>query len=119
VQDIVLEDRDLADKVSTSHTGSFNSLTGTHAIYQAAKAFVSAVRAYSKHEAAYIFRLRDLDVFGMGTSFGLLRLPRMPEIRDWKDRVAKAKERREKGKALDEDERLTTSMWEDRELNVS
>ncbi|KAJ9110795.1 hypothetical protein QFC20_002836 [Naganishia adeliensis] len=97
VQDVVLEDRDLADK--------------------AAKAFVSAVRAYSKHEAAYIFRLRDLDVFGMGTSFGLLRLPRMPEIRDWKDRVAKARERREKGKALDEDERLTMSLWEDRELN--
>lgn len=88
-------------------------------LLQAAKAFVSAVRAYSKHEAAYIFRLRELDVFGMGTAFGLLRLPRMPEIRDWKDRVAKAKERAEKGKALDGDERLTGSTWEDREINVS
>ncbi|GHJ86604.1 hypothetical protein NliqN6_3006 [Naganishia liquefaciens] len=97
VQDIVLEDRDLADK--------------------AAKAFVSAVRAYSKHEAAYIFRLRDLDVFGMGTSFGLLRLPRMPEIRDWKDRVAKAKERLEKGKAVDGDERLVVATWTDRDVN--
>ncbi|KAJ9119671.1 hypothetical protein QFC22_003381 [Naganishia vaughanmartiniae] len=97
IQNIVLEDRDLADK--------------------AAKAFVSAVRAYSKHEASYIFRLRDLDVFGMGKSFGLLRLPRMPEIRDWKDRVAKARERQEKGKAGDDDERLISSTWQDRDMN--
>ncbi|KAJ9127620.1 hypothetical protein QFC24_001030 [Naganishia onofrii] len=97
IQNIVLEDRDLADK--------------------AAKAFVSAVRAYSKHEASYIFRLRDLDVFGMGKSFGLLRLPRMPEIRDWKERVAKARERQEKGKAGEDDERLVSSSWQDRDMN--
>ncbi|KAJ9097290.1 hypothetical protein QFC21_004959 [Naganishia friedmannii] len=98
IQNIVLEDRDLADK--------------------AAKAFVSAVRAYSKHEASYIFRLRELDVFGMGKSFGLLRLPRMPEIRDWKERVRKARERLEKGKAGGEDdERLVLSSWQDRDMN--
>lgn len=55
----------------------------------------------------------------MGISFGLLRLPRMPEVRDWKDRVAKAKERREKGKALDGDELLREATWEDRDVNVS
>ena len=55
----------------------------------------------------------------MGTSFGLLRLPRMPEIRDWKDRVAKAKERLEKGKAVDGDERLVVATWTDRDVNVS
>ncbi|KAJ9110473.1 hypothetical protein QFC19_001599 [Naganishia cerealis] len=97
IQNIVLEDRDLADK--------------------AAKAFVSAVRAYSKHEASYIFRLKELDVFGMGKSFGLLRLPRMPEIRDWKDRVAKARERREKGKGSEDDESLLMSSWQDRDMN--
>ncbi|KAJ7677247.1 DEAD-domain-containing protein [Mycena rosella] len=47
---------------------------------QAAKAFVSFVRAYSKHEASYIFRVKDLDLIGVAKSFGLLRLPRMPEI---------------------------------------
>ncbi|KAF8191485.1 DEAD-domain-containing protein [Mycena galopus ATCC 62051] len=59
---------------------------------QAAKAFVSFVRAYSKHEASYIFRVKDLDLIGVGKSFGLLRLPRMPELRDiirdgWEDAV--------------------------------
>jgi hypothetical protein len=43
----------------------------------------------------------------------------MPEIRDWKERVAKAKERREKDKALEGDERLVDAMWQDRDVNVS
>ncbi|KAI0957463.1 hypothetical protein AcW1_005846 [Taiwanofungus camphoratus] len=47
---------------------------------KAAKAFVSFVRAYSKHEASYIFRIKDLDLIGVAKSFGLLRLPRMPEL---------------------------------------
>ncbi|KAG5221820.1 ATP-dependent rRNA helicase [Salix suchowensis] len=47
---------------------------------QAAKAFVSFVRAYSKHEASYIFRIKDLDLVGAAKSFGLLRLPKMPEL---------------------------------------
>ncbi|KAF9485333.1 DEAD-domain-containing protein [Pholiota conissans] len=57
---------------------------------QAVKAFVSFVRAYSKHEASYIFRVKDLDLVGLAKSFGLLRLPRMPELKaanrsSWKD----------------------------------
>lgn len=48
---------------------------------QATKAFVSFVRAYSKHEASYIFRVKDLDLIGVAKSFGLLRLPRMPELK--------------------------------------
>ncbi|KAI0647247.1 P-loop containing nucleoside triphosphate hydrolase protein [Trametes meyenii] len=57
---------------------------------KAAKAFVSFVRAYSKHEASYIFRLKDLDLVGLAKSFGLLRLPKMPELKDlsregWED----------------------------------
>lgn len=50
--------------------------------FQAVKAFVSFVRAYSKHEASYIFRIKDLDLIGVATSFGLLRLPKMPELKD-------------------------------------
>ncbi|KAG8218451.1 DEAD-domain-containing protein [Butyriboletus roseoflavus] len=57
---------------------------------KATKGFVSFVRAYSKHEASYIFRLKDLDLVGVAKSFGLLRLPRMPELKDvdktgWED----------------------------------
>lgn len=46
------------------------------------KAFVSFIRAYSKHEASYIFRLKSLDLSGVAESYGLLRLPRMPELKD-------------------------------------
>ncbi|KAF9453005.1 DEAD-domain-containing protein, partial [Macrolepiota fuliginosa MF-IS2] len=49
---------------------------------QAVKAFVSFVRAYSKHEASYIFRIKELDLIGVAKSFGLLRLPRMPELQN-------------------------------------
>ncbi|CCG84402.1 protein of unknown function [Taphrina deformans PYCC 5710] len=45
------------------------------------KAFVSYVRFYSKHQAAYIFRIKDLDLAGAATSYGLLRLPTMPELK--------------------------------------
>lgn len=54
------------------------------------------MRAYSKHEASYIFRVKDLDFVGLAKSFGLLRLPRMPELKD----VAK-------------------DGWEDADVNVS
>ncbi|KAF9534303.1 DEAD-domain-containing protein [Crepidotus variabilis] len=57
---------------------------------QSTKAFVSFVRAYSKHEASYIFRVKDLDMVGLAHSYGLLRLPKMPEIKEpniegWED----------------------------------
>ncbi|KAI0035944.1 P-loop containing nucleoside triphosphate hydrolase protein [Vararia minispora EC-137] len=68
----LLTDRDLSDKAMT--------------------AFVSFVRAYSKHEASYIFRVKDLDLVGLARCYGLLRLPRMPELKGrdvredgWKD----------------------------------
>jgi hypothetical protein len=51
---------------------------------KAAKAFVSSLRAYSKHEATFIFRLVDLDFHSVAIGFGLLRMPAMPEIKDWR-----------------------------------
>ncbi|WFD26217.1 RNA helicase [Malassezia nana] len=47
------------------------------------RAFVSWVRAYSKHEVSYIFRLTDLSLGDMACEFALLHLPRMPELRQW------------------------------------
>ncbi len=104
-QSILLTDRELSDK--------------------AAKAFVSAVRAYSKHEASYIFPLKSLDLFGMGRSYGLLRLPRMPEVTEWRARVTKREEllrsgRRRVADGDDELEILGDGMpWEDRDVDVS
>ncbi|KAL7624589.1 ATP-dependent rRNA helicase spb4 [Parahypoxylon ruwenzoriense] len=61
VRDTVKQDRALHDK--------------------AQKAFVSWVRSYSKHTASSIFRVADLDWTDLGHAWGLLRLPKMPELK--------------------------------------
>jgi len=66
---------------------------------QGLKAFVSSIRSYTKHEASYLFRLQDLDMIGLAQSFGLLKMPKMPEL---------------KGKEKDVKER-----WNDAEIDVS
>lgn len=74
---------------------------------KAAKAFVSSLRAYTKHEATFIFRLVDLDFHSIAIGFGLLRLPAMPEVRDWKKKrdakiAKKLKQEREQEVKLEE-----------------
>ncbi len=44
-------------------------------------AFVSYIRAYTKHECSHIFRVKELDYVNMAAGFGLLHLPKMPEIK--------------------------------------
>lgn len=44
------------------------------------RAFVSFVQSYAKHECNVILRMKELDLGGLATSHGLLRMPRMPEI---------------------------------------
>ncbi|KAL0818597.1 hypothetical protein ABMA28_009030 [Loxostege sticticalis] len=44
------------------------------------RAFVSHIRAYSKHECNLLLRLAQLPLGHIATSYGLLRLPKMPEI---------------------------------------
>ena len=72
------------------------------------------MQSYAKHTTASIFRVRDLDWVAYAEGWGLLRLPRMPELRkvgftgdpslglnvDWKeyayqDAAKEAKRRRE------------------------
>ncbi|EDW80818.1 uncharacterized protein Dwil_GK11359 [Drosophila willistoni] len=48
------------------------------------RAFVSNVRAYTKHECSAILRLKDLDLGKMATTYGLIQLPRMPELKNYK-----------------------------------
>ncbi|KAJ3049580.1 ATP-dependent RNA helicase ddx55, partial [Rhizophlyctis rosea] len=48
------------------------------------KAFVSWVRSYNEHQASYIFRFRDVDIPSVAHAFGLLRLPKMPELKNIK-----------------------------------
>lgn len=47
------------------------------------RAFVSWVKAYSKHQASSIFRVADLDWTELGNAWGLVRLPKMPELKKW------------------------------------
>lgn len=49
----------------------------------AQRAFVSWVRSYSKHTASSIFRIADLNWQELANGWGLLCLPRMPELRNW------------------------------------
>lgn len=63
IREAVLKDRALHDK--------------------AQRAFVSWVQAYSKHTASSIFRVSDLPWEQLGHAWGLLKLPRMPELKKW------------------------------------
>jgi ATP-dependent RNA helicase DDX55/SPB4 len=47
------------------------------------RAFVSWVKAYSKHQASSIFRVADLDWTELGNAWALVRLPKMPELKKW------------------------------------
>nr|WCZ58333.1 ATP-dependent RNA helicase [Paratrimastix eleionoma] len=46
------------------------------------RAFVSYVRAYSEHQCSYIFQLKKLPWVDLFRSFGLLRVPVMPELKN-------------------------------------
>ncbi|XP_024885720.1 probable ATP-dependent RNA helicase DDX55 homolog [Temnothorax curvispinosus] len=48
---------------------------------KANRAFVSYVQAYSKHECNLILQLKDIDLGKLAMGFGLLRMPKMPELK--------------------------------------
>lgn len=48
---------------------------------KANRAFVSYVQAYSKHECNLILRLKDIDLGKLAMGFGLLKMPKMPELK--------------------------------------
>ena len=50
---------------------------------KAQRAFVSWVKSYSKHQASSIFRVSDIDWEDLGKAWGLLKLPKMPELKRW------------------------------------
>ncbi|KAL4897311.1 ATP-dependent rRNA helicase spb4 [Aspergillus ambiguus] len=76
------------------------------------KAFVSWLRSYSKHQASSIFRVADLDWEALGRAWGLLKLPKMPELRnftgdrtlgvdlDWDNYAYKDKQREKRRKEV-------------------
>lgn len=50
---------------------------------KAQKAFPGYVQAYRKHKAASIFRVSDLPWQDLADAWGLLKMPKMPEVKRW------------------------------------
>lgn len=48
---------------------------------KANRAFVSYIQAYNKHECNLILQLKDIDLGKLAMGFGLLKMPKMPEIK--------------------------------------
>ncbi|PNH03260.1 DEAD-box ATP-dependent RNA helicase 18 [Tetrabaena socialis] len=48
---------------------------------KAAKAFVTYIRGYKEHHCKFIFRLQDLNIGRLASGLGLLRLPKMPDLK--------------------------------------
>lgn len=48
----------------------------------AIRSFLSFVRYYMKHTATSIFRVPSIDLVKIAQSFGILRMPRMPELKN-------------------------------------
>ena len=76
---------DITDEDARQATKKLRQVVlGDRALHdKAQKAFVSSVKAYSKHQAASIFRISDIDWQDLGTAWGLLKLPKMPELKQW------------------------------------
>jgi ATP-dependent RNA helicase DDX55/SPB4 len=45
------------------------------------RAFVSFVQSYAKHECYLIFQMKKLDFGRLATGFGLIKAPKMPELK--------------------------------------
>ena len=61
-----------------------NTVIADRALHdKAQRGFVSWVRSYSKHQASSIFRISDLDWHDLASAWGLLKMPNMPELRQW------------------------------------
>lgn len=48
---------------------------------KANRAFVSYIQAYNKHECNLILQLKDMDLGKVAMGFGLLKMPKMPELK--------------------------------------
>ena len=46
------------------------------------RAFVSFIQSYIKHQCSIVLQMKELDIGKLANGFGLLHMPRMPELRD-------------------------------------
>ena len=78
-------DIDLTDEDARAATEAIRKIVLSDRAFndKAKRAFVSWVRSYSKHQASSIFRIGDVDWEDLGNAWGLLKLPKMPELKNW------------------------------------
>ncbi|KAK8039342.1 ATP-dependent rRNA helicase SPB4 [Apiospora rasikravindrae] len=77
---------DVSDAEATAVTEKIRGLVKEdRALHEKAqRAFPSFIRSYGKHQASSIFRIEDLDWTQLGRGWGLLKLPKMPELKSFK-----------------------------------
>ncbi|KAK8107898.1 uncharacterized protein PG998_009911 [Apiospora kogelbergensis] len=75
----------VSDAEASAVTEKIRTLVkGDRALHEKAqRAFPSFVRSYGKHSASSIFRIEDLDWTQLGRGWGLLGLPKMPELKSF------------------------------------
>ncbi|OAX81437.1 ATP-dependent rRNA helicase SPB4 [Emergomyces africanus] len=123
----------ISEKDASSTTEQIRTLAlQDRAIHdKAQRAFVSWLRSYSKHQASSIFRVADLDWEELGRAWGLLRLPKMPELKgftgdrslgvrglDW-DNYAYKDRQREKHRRAEMEERNSNNDHNNSETTTS
>ncbi|XP_046569234.1 ATP-dependent RNA helicase DDX55-like [Haliotis rubra] len=81
-QKVPMEQLEMAEEVH-NYLPAVQKLAGKdRAIYEKGmRAYVSFVQSYAKHECSVIFRVKDLDFGKLATGFGLLKIPKMPELK--------------------------------------
>lgn len=82
-QNVVVNMRDVDWKMPQTLKGMRKLQLKDRANFDRAnRAYVSYIQAYAKHECSIILRVKDIPFGKLATGFGLLKLPKMPELRD-------------------------------------
>lgn len=79
-----LERAENAQSAGAAHTHQVlrrASETNREIMEKGVRAYVSYIRGYKEHHCRFIFRFKELEYGSLGMAMGLLRLPKMKEIR--------------------------------------
>ncbi|KAH9518666.1 ATP-dependent RNA helicase ddx55 [Bulinus truncatus] len=81
-QKVPLQPMDMLDNVPEMCSRLQTLAINDRAIYEKGlRAFVSYIQSYAKHECNMILRMKDLDFGKLALGFGLLHVPKMPELK--------------------------------------
>lgn len=85
-RNIQLEEINISETSSQDYLNRIKKLAKTQRemVEKNTVAFISFIRAYKEHYCNYIFRLNTLDMGSLARSFGLIKLPKMPELNNLK-----------------------------------